>query len=132
MDGILDADVKAGRLTHEKARRLKEQVRRRQRQCFHVATTIVILIATIVVCCENEGSCDADDGDWKHLFRAFFSCCTFVRVLLLLLLCSFFFFTFFKRFFLSFASRGDIRRFMPEVTTTASATARVATEPSYV
>ena len=89
MDGILDADVKAGRLTHEKARRLKEQVRRRQRQCFHVATTIVILIATIVVCCENEGSCDADDGDWKHLFRAFFSCCTFVRVLLLLL-CSFF------------------------------------------
>lgn len=27
MDGLLDADVVNGRLTHEKARRLKEQVR---------------------------------------------------------------------------------------------------------
>ena len=32
MEGMLDADVKAGRLTHEKARRLKEQVKKTEKK----------------------------------------------------------------------------------------------------
>lgn len=60
MDGILDADVKAGRLTHEKARRLKEQVHRGQRRRFH-ATKIKQLPWL-----ENDANSDAVDGDWNR------------------------------------------------------------------
>ena len=62
MDGMLDADVEAGCLTHEKARRLKEQVNRGQHQR--------LIHATAKGFESDAAESDALDGDRKSLFSS--------------------------------------------------------------
>eukprot|EP00904_Undaria_pinnatifida_P005652 jgi/Undpi1/2216/HiC_scaffold_12.g05602.m1 len=55
MEGMLDADVKAGRLTHEKARRLKEQVSAWDHKEFPLALELMRRLFQPIVPRENGG-----------------------------------------------------------------------------